>query len=98
MGKGQDGAHAVGCDDLGPLHSSINRPSSSPCLPIRSKCETSLHDAYVRGDTPAAIALIEKGANVNEKDEDGCIPPTRIIVIKKLLLLLLLKSYMNITP
>ena len=44
MGKGQDGAHAVGCDDLGPLHSSIaSSPRSAASInALLSKLSSSL--------------------------------------------------------
>ena len=34
----------------------------------------SLSDACARGDTPAAVALIERGATVNEKNQNGDTP------------------------
>ena len=34
----------------------------------------SLHDACYSGDTPVAIALIERGESVNERDQDGRTP------------------------
>jgi hypothetical protein len=41
---------------------------------IRLKSKMSLHDACRIGDTLAAIALIERGASVNEKDQIGWTP------------------------
>ena len=56
-------------------HQSPDLLIANPTLPsIRLKSEMSLHAACGRGDTQAAIALIERGASVNETNQDGDTP------------------------